>query len=446
MISDALAGRIDIILTKSVSRFARNTVDSLTIIRQLKEKGVFVYFEKENIDTGDAKGELLITIMSSLAQEESRSISENTTWGQRKRMADGKVSLPYSHFLGYEKGDDGLPQIIESEAEIVRLIYKMYLNGCTVNNIAKYLTERGIPTPSGKEKWSVSTTLSILQNEKYKGVAVLQKGYTVDFLTKKRKKNQGEIPMYYVENSHPGIVSEEVWDLVQAEIQRHKSTGTKRSGAHCFSSMIYCGECSGTFGSKVWHSTVQYKRTIWQCNEKYKKKGTVACHTPHLTEAQIEYAFITAFNQMLEDKEIYFGEYDTIVEMLTETAALDKEAEKLNDEVVSVYELILQSIEQNARIAQNQDDYNRRAAKLEKQYTAAKARLDVIAAEKQERTVRRERLNRFLDDLRRQDAFLAEFDPALFRATVDKITVYTEQDIAVTFRDGSEIHVSVLGK
>jgi hypothetical protein len=134
------------------------------------------------------------------------------------------------------------------------------------------------------------------------------------------------------------------------------------------------------------------------------------------------------------------------VVQLNGTAALDKEAEKLNDEVVSVYELILQSIEQNARVAQNQDDYNRRAAKLEKQYAAAKARLDAIAAEKQERTVRRERLNRFLDDLRRQDAFLTEFDPALFRATVDKITVYTEQDIAVTFRDGSELHVSVLGK
>jgi DNA invertase Pin-like site-specific DNA recombinase len=174
MIADAMAGRIDLILTKSVSRFARNTVDSLTTVRRLKEKGVEVYFEKENIYTLDSKGELLITIMSSLAQEESRSISENVTWGQRKRMADGKVSLPYKQFLGYEKGEDGIPKIVESEAETVRLIYMMYLNGKTVSAIASHLTEQGILTPAGKRKWNVSTILSILTNEKYKGDALLQ--------------------------------------------------------------------------------------------------------------------------------------------------------------------------------------------------------------------------------------------------------------------------------
>ena len=208
MIADALDGKIDLILTKSVSRFARNTVDSLTTVRQLKEKGVEIYFEKESIYTLDSKGELLITIMSSLAQEESRSLSENVTWGQRKRMQDGKVSLPYGQFLGYEKGEDGLPKIVEAEAEIVRLIYKMYLNGKTVTAIASYLTARGVPTPAGKRKWNVSTVLSILQNEKYKGDALLQKKYTVDFLSKKTKVNEGEIPQYYVENSHPAIITD----------------------------------------------------------------------------------------------------------------------------------------------------------------------------------------------------------------------------------------------
>ena len=151
MIKDALDGKIDLIITKSVSRFARNTVDSLTTVRKLKEKGIEVYFEKEGIYTLDSKGELLITIMSSLAQEESRSISENVTWGQRKRFADGKVSLPYSHFLGYKKGEDGLPEIVPEEAEIVRFIYRSYMNGQTSYAIAKILTERHIPTPAGKE-------------------------------------------------------------------------------------------------------------------------------------------------------------------------------------------------------------------------------------------------------------------------------------------------------
>jgi len=446
MIADALEGKIDLILTKSVSRFARNTVDSLTVIRQLKEKGVYVYFEKENIDTGDAKGELLITIMSSLAQEESRSISENVTWGQRKRMQDGKVSLPYKQFLGYKKGEDGLPQVVEAEAEIVRLIYKMYLNGNTATNIAKHLMENGIPTPAGKKNWGTSTILSMLRNEKYKGDALLQKGYTVNYLTKEKKKNEGEIPQYYVENSHPAIIKPEVFDLVQDELRRNLATGSSRSGGYCFSCMVVCGECGGFFGSKVWHSTSKYKRTIWRCNHKYEKKGNVGCHTPHLTESQIGWAFVEAFNQALMNKDLYFDEYDAIVEMLTETADLDKEATKLNEEVVAVYELIRQGIEQNARVPQDQEKYSIHAAKLEEQYTIAKNRLAEIADEKQARTVRKERLNRFLNELRKRGELLAEFDPTLFRATVEFITVHSEKDVVVTFRDSSEIHVDVSGK
>ena len=174
MIADALDGKIDLIVTKSVSRFARNTVDSLTTVRKLKDKGVEVYFEKENIWTMDSKGELLITIMSSLAQEESRSISENVTWGQRKRFADGKVNMPYKQFLGYRKGADGLPKIVPEEAEIVRTIYRMFVEGMSAGSIAKHLTKNGIPTPSGKAVWQRHTIESILQNEKYKGAALLQ--------------------------------------------------------------------------------------------------------------------------------------------------------------------------------------------------------------------------------------------------------------------------------
>lgn len=194
MVADALDGKIDLIVTKSVSRFARNTVDSLTTVRKLKEKGVEVFFEKEDIYTLDSKGELLITIMSSLAQEESRSISENVTWGQRKRFADGKVSLPYKHFLGYRKGADGLPEIVPEEAETVRSIYRWFMEGMTPYKIACILIEKGIPTPSGKEQWHLSTVKSILTNEKYKGSALLQKKFTVDFLTKKTKVNEGEVP------------------------------------------------------------------------------------------------------------------------------------------------------------------------------------------------------------------------------------------------------------
>ena len=194
MIDDAMAGMIDRIITKSVSRFARNTVDTLTTVRKLKEKGVGVTFEKENIDTLDSKGELFITIMSSLAQEESRSISENVTWGWRKRIADGKVSVAYAHFLGYEKGPDGKMQIVEEEAKVVREIYAMFLDGKTPSGIAAALTKRSVPTPAGKATWQASTVKSILSNEKYRGDALLQKTFTVDFLTKKAKVNEAKRP------------------------------------------------------------------------------------------------------------------------------------------------------------------------------------------------------------------------------------------------------------
>ena len=177
MVTDALDGKIDLIVTKSVSRFARNTVDSLTTVRQLKEKGVEIYFEKENIWTLDSKGELLITIMSSLAQEESRSISENCVWGQRKRFADGKVTVPFGHFLGYDRGPDGNLVLNKAEAAIVKRIFSMFLQGMTPYGIASQFTADGIPTPGHKEKWNAGTVRHMLENEKYKGDALLQKSY-----------------------------------------------------------------------------------------------------------------------------------------------------------------------------------------------------------------------------------------------------------------------------
>jgi site-specific DNA recombinase len=441
MIQDALDGKIDLILTKSVSRFARNTVDTLTTVRKLKEKGVEVYFEKENIYTLDSKGELLITIMSSLAQEESRSISENVTWGQRKRMADGKVSLPYRRFLGYEKGPDGLPKIVESEAKIVRLIYKLYLQGKTQNAIARYLTQQGIPTPAGKQNWHVSTVLSILQNEKYKGDALLQKRFTVDFLTKKTKVNEGEVPQYYVENSHPAIIEPEVFDLVQAEIKKRKSHGRHQSGIGYFSGKIICGECGGLYGSKVWHSNSKYRRTVWQCNNKYKN-GTY-CKMPHLSEEELQQAFIKAFNQVVENKHQIIADFEAIISALMDTSALDKESATLRDECAVVAELIRKCVEENARSALDQREYQERYNGLVARYETAKKRLDVIADEKQARMAKRENISRFLDNLRHQDGIIEVFDEELWYATVEWIAVHPTNELTFTFKNGTEIEVQI---
>lgn len=220
MIQDAMDGKIDLIVTKSVSRFARNTVDSLSVIRKLKEHGVEIYFEKENIWTFDAKGELLITIMSSLAQEESRSISENTRWGMRKAFQDGKVFVPYRHFLGYDRGENGELKVNPEQAKTVCMIYKMFLDGNSFYRIAAELTQRRIPTPYGKEIWRDRTVKNILQNEKYRGDALLQKKYSRNFLDRKMRKNEGEVPQYYVVGNHEAIIEPETFDKVQRELQR----------------------------------------------------------------------------------------------------------------------------------------------------------------------------------------------------------------------------------
>ncbi|MEA4971517.1 MAG: recombinase family protein [Candidatus Pelethousia sp.] len=440
MVADALNGKIDLIITKSVSRFARNTVDSLTTVRQLKEKGVEVYFEKEGIYTLDSKGELLITIMSSLAQEESRSISENVTWGQRKRFADGKVSLPYKQFLGYEKGKDGLPKIVEKEAAIVRMIYSLFLEGKTPSAIAKHLTEQSIPTPSGKQNWPTSTVLSILRNEKYKGDALLQKNFTVDFLTKKMKANEGEVPQYYVENSHPAIISPEVFDLVQHEMKKRKEAGRPQSGASCFSSKIICGECGGTYGSKVWHSTSKYRRTIWQCNHKYKN-GT-HCKTPHLYEATLQQAFVDAFNSLITNKDEILQAHADIMKALTDTADLDRELAKLQDEQNVVMGLIQKCVEENAHMTLDQTEYQQRYSTLLERYEAVKNGLARIADQRQERITKHGNVLRFLNTLKNRN-LLTEFDVTLWHIMVDTITVRSEQEVAFVFKDGTNLNWTV---
>ena len=290
MISDAMAGKIDLIITKSVSRFARNTVDSLSTIRKLKEHNIECYFEKENIWTFDNKGELLLTIMSSLAQEESRSISENVTWGQRKRMADGKVSFAYSRFMGLDKDKETGKIVVNPEqAKVVKLIFRLFLEGLTPHAIAVELTNRSIKTPGGKDVWNQQTVRRMLSNEKYKGDVLLQKEFTVDFLQKKMKKNEGEVPQYYVEGNHEAIISPAVFDMVQAELAKRKHSGSRYSGVSIFSNKIKCGDCGGWYGSKVWHSTDQYRKVVYRCNHKYKDEK---CQTPHVTEDEVKALFI----------------------------------------------------------------------------------------------------------------------------------------------------------
>lgn len=437
MVADALAGKIDLIVTKSVSRFARNTVDSLTTIRQLKEAGVEVYFEKENIWTFDGKGELLLTIMSSLAQEESRSISENCTWGQRKRFADGKVSVPFQRFLGYDRGPDGNLVVNREQAVIVKRIYSLFLQGMTYHGIADTLTKDGIPTPGGKKKWSISTVKSILRNEKYKGDALLQKSYTVDFLTKKTKVNEGEIPQYYVEDNHEAIIDPEVFEMVQREIAKRGKGKKYHSGVHAFSTKIKCGECGSWYGSKVWHSNSKYRKTIWQCNHKFD--GDCRCQTPHLTDEEIQLYFLSAANKLLATKAAVIANGREMQVLLFDTTELEAEQTQLLEETQVVSDMVQQAIQENARTALNQTEYQKRYDSLVQRFDRAKTRLEKVTAEIQEKQMASANIGTFLSAFEQMPDELTEFSLEIWHSMVDFATVYSIDDIRFTFKNGQEI-------
>lgn len=441
MIADALAGKIDLILTKSISRFARNTVDTLTTIRKLKEKKIEVYFEKENIYTLDAKGEVMITIMSSLAQEESRSISENVTWGKRKSMADGKFSLAYKCFLGYEKGEDGLPKIVEEEAKIIRKIYSLFLEGYTVRKTADYLTERGIPTPKGKKQWSVSTVMSILTNEKYKGDALLQKTYTADFLSKTVKKNHGEVPQYYIENSHPAIIDPEMFELVQNEIKRRRPNRHKLHRNSLFTAKIICGDCGGFYGRKVWHSSSKYQKYIWRCNEKYEGKN--ACATPNLTEPEIESAFILAFNKVLGEKEKYIRRFEELLPLLADTSNLEKQLAETQEQHDILMANLRSYMEENTRQIQDQVEYNRRFNQMDAECIAAEEQVKSLQKKILGQSGRKEQIRRCLEQIQECGDILTDFDSNLWNSMIESVIVSQDKVLTFQFRDGSEVPVAL---
>ena len=437
MIEDALNGKIDLIVTKSVSRFARNTVDSLTTIRKLKEAGCECLFQKENIMTFDSKGELLITIMSSLAQEESRSTSENVTWGQRKRFADGKVSLPYSHFLGYRKGANGLPEIVPEEAETVQGIYRLFMQGKSTNAIATQLTAEGIPTPAGKAKWQRATVESILANEKYKGAALLQKSFTVDFLSKKMKPNEGEVPQYYVADSHPAIIDPCEWDKVQAELEKRKLSRGRNRQTSPFSGKLICGDCGEIFGAKVWHSTDRYRRVIWQCNAKFT--GEHKCQTPHLYEERLKELFTAAMSEYYADREETISKLQFAQRSLTDTDFIDEDIRCVEQELEITSELIRVCINGNASNTMTEEEYRAKHTELCGRFEETESKLTALRQKREKMQRDAIALGGLLFALTELDALPIAFNESLWNAAIDHVTVCADERVIFHFKDGKDI-------
>ena len=312
------------------------------------------------------------------------------------------------------------------------------MEGLTPHTIAKELTTDGIPTPSGKTNWPTSTVESILQNEKYKGAALLQKCFTVDFLTKKKKLNEGEVPQYYVEHSHEPIITPEEFDKVQTELARRKRISRQYSGKSIFSSRIVCGDCGSYFGSKVWNSTSKYRRVIWQCNCKFK--GEHKCETPHLDEKTIKAQFVAALNAIIDSKDNILEDCRLVQATLTDCTGVDAEIDSLLTEVDVVTELTRRCISENAQSSQNQQEYTARYNGLAERYEKVKAQLEQLRATKTAREAQADAIGAFMFEVQELDV-LTEFDEKLWLAVIDKVTVHTNGRMTFRFRSGTEIDV-----
>lgn len=321
MIADCEAGLIDFVITKSISRFARNTQDCLNYSRKLKNLGIGIKFEKENINTMDGTGELLFTILSSLAQDESRSISENSAWGIRSLYKQGIYHIDTGNFYGYDKDENGHLIINEEQAKVVKWIFEAFLDGWEPATMARKLTDEGIPTCKGKGKWAASTIVRMLRNEKHMGDAILQKSFVEDFLTKKKAKNEGQLPQYHIRNDHEAIVSKEMWEAAQLELDRRelyrqehelRSSGID-ANAQPFTCKLICMKCGHVYQRRTltrsWGKII-----IWDCGERYRTKGVLACKGFGIQEAAIHDAFIRAWNEMVENRGELLQKWKTMIQ------------------------------------------------------------------------------------------------------------------------------------
>ena len=317
MIEDCRKGKIDMIVTKSVSRFSRNNLDCLMYVRELKQLGIPIIFEKEGINTIQVSSELLLTLFGALSQAESESISMNVKLGIRQSLKNGNVRFSYKTFLGYRKGADGQPEIVPEQADIVRRIYNDFLAGATYLEIAKRLTEEHVPTMGGGNRWFSERIKSILKNEKYKGDALLQKTYITDPISKRVKKNNGELPMYYVENSHPAIIERRIFDSVQEEIARRagkkkvKQTGTKTelgrySGKYALTELLYCGECGTPYRRCTWSRNGK-KKIVWRCVSRLDYGKKYCKNSPSVEESRLHNAIAAAITKKANSEEINIG-------------------------------------------------------------------------------------------------------------------------------------------
>lgn len=451
MIEACMAGKVDLVLTKSVSRFARNTVDALQYIRKLKEKNIPVIFEKEGVNTMESGGELLITILSSQAQEESRNISENTRWGLTRRFENGIISVNHTKFLGYTKDKDGNLVIVPEEAGIVKRIFREYLEGKSIIQIAKGLETDGIKTVTGLEYWHPGTIDKMLSNEKFCGDACMQKTYTIDFLTKKKVKNEGYAPQYYIEDNHEAIIPKDLFHQVQVEKARRASLNksaitrkankskkekSKYSSKYVLTELLVCSECGHAYRRQTWSKYGQ-KTAVWRCEDRLKSGTSSRCkNSPTLKEEQLHDAIMKAINKVVENSGDFIGTFRENVIRVIGNYSTQGITTEYDDQIEELQKQMLKLIEDNAKQGAVSENFDNTYKHISEQINELKmAKIQHVQAQKKAESYQ-QRVDELDKAIKTVNPQVRDFDQELVKRLINSIRVSKGMKIEIQFHSG----------
>lgn len=453
MINDCLAGKIDYIITKSVSRFARNTVDCLDYVRMLKSKGIGVYFEEQQIDTLKTDSELYLVIYAGFAQSESESISKNITWSVRKKFEEGTPVFMYKRFLGYKKGADGEPEIVPSEAAIVERIFNLYLTGETVDKISKMMQAENYDIPDKTISFSKGMIMNMLSNERYCGDAILQKSVTIDCIEKKRKKNTGEAPMYYVQNNHPAIIDRMTFNKVQEELARRKTktpgsakssiTSTGKYSRYALTDVLICGNCGTRYRRVTW-SRNGTKRIVWRCISRLDYGKKYCSDSPTIMEDKLQEAIVRAVNKFNEQDNATYKALmrATISEALglngdpEEVDMLERKIEALNNKMLT---LVNESVSSGDGIEAHESEF----MTLSQEAELLKQRIAAIQESTAKDNGEQSRLEQIQAIISERESKCMEYDDSIVRQMVECIKVYPGGKLEIIFGGGYLVEESV---
>lgn len=452
MIKDCFAGKIDYIVTKSVSRFARNTVDCLEHVRILKNRGIGIFFEEQNIDTLSIDSELYLVIYAGFAQSESESMSKNITWAYRKRFEDGKVLMQYKSMLGYRKGADGEPEIVPEEAKIVTRIFDMFLSGQTVRAISEQLRSEKIHIPEKNFSFSHVMVYNILRNEKYCGDSILQKTITVDCISKTRRDNMGEAPMYYVQNSHPAIISRETYHMTQAEIARRKTlapasekkavTVAGKYSKYALSEVLVCGECGSRYRRVTW--TSGGKRVVWRCSNRLENGKKYCKMSLTVKEESLHAAIVRAINKFnSQDHAAYLALMKATIGEALGIQAETAEIDELKRRIAALNQKMVSIIQKAARDGEDIEEHESEFKEMAESIALFKQRISVLEQVKSTDAEMSERMAKIQEIIDERQAHQDVYDDSIVRQMIECIKVFSNGNIEVYFGGGNCIHETI---